>query len=81
MAKNIKAKFRCSSVEKVDAGTEVLEKVKLQPVYAETGINKQWSQHTPSGELTMQISNREAQGFIEPGKEYILDIRLAEEGE
>ena len=80
MPQTINAKFRCRSVEQVD-GSPILENVKLQAIQADSPINKQWSKWTPSGELTMAISNVEAQGSIVAGKDYIITIREAAEGE
>lgn len=76
----LKAKFTCNSVA-VDAGSPNVETVHLRPVHADSGVNKEWSKYTPSGELKMVITNPEAQGKIKPGQEYILDIREAQEGE
>lgn len=57
------------------------ENVAMQAVYAETGVNKQWSTMTPCGSLSLSISNPNAQGFIQGGKEYIVTIREAQPGE
>lgn len=57
------------------------EQVQLNAVYAETGINKQWAQSTPAGQLTLTIDNPAAQGFFETGKEYLITIREAAAGE
>ena len=72
----ITAKFRCSSVEIRDSSPNV-EIVKLAPVYAENGPNKEWSKWTPSGSLEMTISNPDAQGQIKAGGEYMIQISEA----
>jgi hypothetical protein len=57
------------------------EQVQLNAVYAETGINKEWSNYTPCAQLTATIDNPGAQQFIQAGKEYIVEIREAQPGE
>lgn len=73
----IRAKFYCSEVSKqvwsqvpkrVDA-----ERVKLTAV-VHGEENKAWAEATPNGHLEITITNPEAQGKIEPGKYYFLDI-------
>lgn len=71
----VRAKFRCDTVTKHANGSET---VKMYPVYSETGENKTWSEFTPSGSLEMLITTKGAVGVFEPGKEYLLDIALAE---
>lgn len=74
----LRAKFHCSKSAAFDfGGTEV----HLAPVIGDGAANKTWSAATPSGELRMMITNAEAQGKIIPGKDYIIDIREAQEGE
>jgi hypothetical protein len=57
------------------------ERVTLNAVYAEQGVNKSWATSTPSGSLTLGIDNPSAQGFFAKGKEYIVTIREAQPGE
>lgn len=76
----IRAKFRCNTVT-LSEGQEPIESVTLNAVYAEEGVNKEWSKYTPSGTLQMTITNPAAQGKLKQGHEYILDIREAQEGE
>ena len=76
------AKFTCQSVKKYKAGageggvTIYGEEVELTPVYGDA--NKPWSQYTPSGLLKMSITNPAACGQFEPGKDYFVEIKLAE---
>lgn len=67
----IRAKFCCLTVTKDSAKTEI---VQLHAVTSNSEDNKSWSKWTPAGALSMTISNPEAQGYFEPGKEYFLDI-------
>lgn len=71
---SIRAKFRCHTVT-TDAYAN--ETVKLGAVYGDGKDNQSWSKATPSGDLTMCISNPEAHGKSEPGKDYYLDFTPA----
>jgi hypothetical protein len=55
------------------------ENIRLTPVYSDdpTSENKKYWDATPSGELTMCITNPGAFGQFEEGNEYYLDITLA----
>lgn len=67
----IRAKFQCLEIAKnLTQG----EKITLNAVWGNGEANKEWSKWTPSGSLTMQISNPDACGKLEVGKEYYLDI-------
>lgn len=44
-----------------------LEVVRLNCVYTKDGANAQWSKWTPSGSLTLSISNPDAMGTLKPG--------------
>ena len=76
--KTIRAKFSCWDVKRDMYG----EHVHLEAVYGtddkDNEENNQFSEATPSGTLTMQISNPSAMGFFEPGNEYYLDFSKAE---
>ena len=70
---NIRAKFVCNSVTKtVDA-----EQIAFSAAQGES--NKQWSKWTPSGQLSMSITNPAVLGKFEPGKFYFLDFAPADE--
>lgn len=71
----LKAKFKCVSVTRRADDTETIG---LMPVIGNNGENAQWSKFTPNGNLEMVISNPAAQGLIQPGREYFLDLREAE---
>ena len=68
----IKAKFKCSSVKKLEGGTE---EVTLTPINGPVGSdNAQWSKYTPSGSINMSITAEGAVGCFEPGKVYFVDF-------
>lgn len=69
------AKMRCiESKQDMYATT-----IRLQPVYAEDGPNKSWSKATPSGEVTMQITNPPAATFFRVGKSYLVNFAETED--
>lgn len=68
----IVAKFQCQSVTRNHYKDEVTK------FTAATGPgNESWSQYTPSGELSIAITNPEAQGKFEPGVDYLLTFEPA----
>lgn len=75
--KTIRAKFQCWDIQVDEYG----EHVTLEAVYGsddkDNEENNQFSEATPSGRMTMQISNPAAKGFFESGKEYYLDFTKA----
>ncbi|MBL9115498.1 MAG: hypothetical protein JNJ83_10880 [Verrucomicrobiaceae bacterium] len=80
MPDSIIAKLRCRKVTRHDS-SPVQEDVELNAVHADSPINKQWATYTPSASLSMSIDNEAAHGLIQPGKDYIITIREAAEGE
>lgn len=81
---SIRAKFYCTEVaataQSVGKPTDG-EIVKLAAVYStgDNDPNKSWSKWTPSGQLTLHISNPDALGKFTPGKTYFLDITPADD--
>lgn len=74
----VRAKFKCDAVKpRSDDGTEV--QVELSAVTSGSDENKSWSRYTPSGQLTMGITNPDAVAQFEVGKEYYLDFTPAGE--
>lgn len=71
----IRAKMRCDRADKAPFG----EVVRLWAVYSSDSAspNHSWSVATPSGSLELTISNPDAQGKFEVGKEYYIDIAPA----
>ena len=77
----LRAKFSVYSVKKVcDGNGDVTqEEVQLSAVYGADGsANKQWSQWTPSGSLTMSISNKAAFDKLRPGQFFFVDLILTD---
>jgi hypothetical protein len=70
---NIRAKFRCDAVVQA-VGQET---VNLYAVSGDSAENKQWSLYTPSGQLSLTITNRDVFGAFVPGREYFLTIEAA----
>lgn len=78
--KKVRAKFTCNSVVPVawEGSKDVV--VSFNAVYGEGNENKSFSDSTPSGMLTMQISeNTEARDFFKQGQDYFLDFTPVEE--
>lgn len=75
MSLKICAKFRCTSVKKIEGGQEVVE---MSPVTSGSDDNKTWSKYTPCGSLSMTITAEGAVGHFEPGRQYFLDFTPAE---
>jgi hypothetical protein len=72
----VRAKFRCYTAGKTESGDEI---VNLHAVYETEGPNKEWSTATPSGSLTMWISNPGAMGKFKMNQEYFIDFTPATE--
>jgi hypothetical protein len=69
---SIIAKLSCASVTNFGASEEV-------KFYAAHGPgNESWSKATPSGNVTITISNPEARGKFTPGKDYTITFAPAE---
>ena len=75
MSRSIIARFRCQQAE----STKEYDAIKLSAAYSSApgSPNAQWSKWTPSGELSMTISNPPARGFFEAGEEYEILIQPA----
>ena len=78
----MRAKFYVAGVSNDnhgENGAKSGESVSLSPVIAADGNNENtsFSNATPSGQLNMHISNPEAWGFFEQGKEYYIDFTAA----
>lgn len=72
---NVTAKFRCTSLNYLDPGVnskDVIAQLKLSAVYGDGKENKEWSKYTPTGEITMTVTNPTAVDYFRPGKEYYI---------
>ena len=69
----IQAKFQCCG--KTPHATDPGGAVAFLAVYeGEDGVNKSWSKWTPSGSISMQISNQAAYDAFEHGGYYLVDF-------
>ena len=73
--RSIIARFRCEQAE----ATEQQDNIRLQAAYSSAPgtPNHQWSKWTPSGSLSLSITNPPARGMFEQGEEYDVFVRLA----
>lgn len=65
----------------IDAdGNPASENISMTPVYSdkEGSANKQWSQWTPSGQLSYHVTNLAALGKIRPGMFFYVDLTLTD---
>jgi hypothetical protein len=69
----LRAKFKCDTITK----SKDCEVIGLSAVSADCAENKQWSQYTPCGSLSLTITNPGAFGTLAPGEEYFLTIEAA----
>jgi hypothetical protein len=71
----MRAKFECDRVTRKGN----IEEVHLRAVYGGTTNREdnEFSEATPTGDLTMTISNKKAQGFLKEGTQYYLDFTEA----
>lgn len=71
----VRAKFKVSSITIHEGGTRSIE---MSAVTSGSDENKAFWRWTPAGTLKMDCLNPEASAQFEVGKEYYLDITLAE---
>ena len=71
----VTAKFKCSAITDGPEGSEY-KTVTLYQVYSSDPEreNYSWSKATPSGTVTMNITNPAAFGWFEVGAEYFIDF-------
>lgn len=74
---SVRAKFKCQSKIIHGEGESQFAALNFQAVYGDGKENKEWSKYTPSGNLTMSVTNPAAFGWFEEGKEYYLDFTEA----
>lgn len=67
---SIQAKMRCESI----TNWEEQEDVTFRAVTGTSEENKFWSKYTPSGTLSLSITNEHIFRHFQPGKEYIISI-------
>lgn len=75
---SVSAKFKCISVIPTTGGDGTVEskQVSLVPVYSSdpTSPNYSWSKWTPSGSMSLTITNPTAFDQFEIGKEFLLEF-------
>jgi len=74
----LRAKFKGDYVKDFGYGSK---EVQLSAVYSnkKNTEDNEFSQATPSGTITMMISNPKAYDFIIPGRQYYVDFTLVPE--
>jgi hypothetical protein len=76
---SVRAKFRCHYKEKQFVGTEnETALIRMSPVYGGSEENKEFFRATPCGDISFYTVNKAAAEQIEQGKDYYIDITLAE---
>lgn len=84
MAKQLKARFTLQMVEQhaTHKGAEDQDQCHVNAKFTAVTSNMEdcasWSKWTPSGELTMTITNPAALDVLHVGKDYFLDITPVE---
>jgi hypothetical protein len=81
MVKMVRCKFRChykDEYKDANTGEVISATIKMSPVYGDSEENKNFFKYTPGGELNFYTVNPTAAAQIEQGKEYYIDITLAE---
>lgn len=69
---NIRAKMSCKKAASDSSDTQ--DSIRLEAVIDGSEENKQFSKWTPSASLDIVISNPDARGKFEVGKEYYVNI-------
>lgn len=71
----VRCKFRVLKIQQhyVPNPDKRLTEVGLSPVWEQDGPNRQWSEATPQGSITLMITTPAADSF-ELGKEYLIDF-------
>lgn len=79
---NVRAKFFVEDIRHNDVpGTDQYATITMKPVFGSYGdgeVNKSWSKYTPSGSLSISITNPAAIDAFEKGKAYYLDFTPAD---
>lgn len=75
----VRAKFRVKSLNHLETHDpkEVLVELSLYAVYGDGKGNESWSKYTPSGEITMRITNPAAIEQFSPGQDFYIDFTPA----
>lgn len=72
----IRAKFVCRNVLEVSSeGVKIEEQIRLEAVTSSDPTNAEWSRYTPSGYITMAVTNPAAWGKFVQGQSYFIDFQ------
>lgn len=77
---NVRCKFRVLSVQHhyTPDPTKPVAEIKLAPVWEQDGPNRQWSEATPQGSISLMITKPGAVAAFDIGKQYFVDFSPAE---
>jgi hypothetical protein len=77
---SVRAKFRCLGLvhHHGEATDKARAEIRLIPVWEQDGVNRKWSEATPSGEIKMLITNPSTVDQFELGKDYFVDFTPAD---
>jgi hypothetical protein len=78
MTASVRAKFRVSYLKKIHTGGDPQGEVELTAVSGKDGDNASWSKWTPTGKITMTITNPAAYNVFDPGREFYIDFTPAD---
>jgi hypothetical protein len=77
----VRARFFVEDIQHHDVpGTEAYAVISMKPVFGSYGkpedeaVNKSWSKWTPSGHISLSVTNPDAIDKFEKGKVYTIDI-------
>lgn len=74
----VRAKFVVTQVTRYEGGYAQIE---LEPRYSKTiPEDQRFAEATPSGKLSMMVTNRAVIDVLQPGKVFYIDITEAPEG-
>lgn len=73
--KTVRCKMTCEKMALNDDGSA---NIRLNAVYDGSPENKEFFKYTPSGQLSINSVNQTANALFVTGKEYYIDITLAE---
>lgn len=76
MFTQIKAKVVVNNIEELGE-PKYAEQIQMNPVYGTGEENKSYSEATPSGSISLCITNKNAWGFFVDGKKYYVDFTPA----
>lgn len=73
MNKKVRAKFKVSQITENEAGSSI----QLIPVSVGSEENKEFYKYTPSGQIELNVVNKETADHFKVGQQYYVDFSLA----